>query len=146
MISAGFERRDRGRNDASLLGLVMSENWWLSAAVKTVLQQAEACRRSGRGCKSLYRPARKQGPGAGVNRPGLSNGYSLWKSSVMLAVSKKSFRDRAVHKAYIAQVQLLVRILPFVARETDFALKGGTAINLFYRGLPGLRSRLRCRR
>ena len=39
---------------------------------------------------------------------------------------------------YAAQVALLVRILPHVAREEVFALKGGTAINLFYRDLPRL--------
>ena len=39
---------------------------------------------------------------------------------------------------YAAQVALLVRILPFVAAEEEFALKGGTAINLFYRDLPRL--------
>jgi len=40
--------------------------------------------------------------------------------------------------AYAAQVQLLIRILPVVAEERVFALKGGTAINLFYRDLPRL--------
>ena len=39
---------------------------------------------------------------------------------------------------YAAQVELLVGILPYVAKETVFALKGGTAINLFYRDLPRL--------
>lgn len=39
---------------------------------------------------------------------------------------------------YEAQVALLVRILPYVAEEDIFALKGGTAINLFYRDLPRL--------
>lgn len=39
---------------------------------------------------------------------------------------------------YEAQVSLLVRILPHVAQENVFALKGGTAINLFYRDLPRL--------
>jgi predicted nucleotidyltransferase component of viral defense system len=39
---------------------------------------------------------------------------------------------------YRAQVQLLVRLLPLVAAEPDFALKGGTAINLFWRNLPRL--------
>lgn len=39
---------------------------------------------------------------------------------------------------YANQVQLLVRLLPIVAEEADFALKGGTAINLFYRDLPRL--------
>ncbi|WP_280554044.1 nucleotidyl transferase AbiEii/AbiGii toxin family protein [Halomonas sp. 25-S5] len=41
-------------------------------------------------------------------------------------------------EAYQAQVALLVRILPYVAEEDIFALKGGTAINLFYRDLPRL--------
>jgi len=36
------------------------------------------------------------------------------------------------------QVQLLVRILPLIDTEKCFALKGGTAINLFYRTLPRL--------
>ncbi len=39
---------------------------------------------------------------------------------------------------YEAQVALLVRTLPYVAKEDIFALKGGTAINLFYRDLPRL--------
>lgn len=39
---------------------------------------------------------------------------------------------------YSDQVKLLVRILPMIATEEYFALKGGTAINLFYRDLPRL--------
>lgn len=39
---------------------------------------------------------------------------------------------------YRKQVSLLVRVLPFVAEEDCFALKGGTAINLFVRDLPRL--------
>ena len=39
---------------------------------------------------------------------------------------------------YVDQVRLLVDILPAVSAEDDFALKGGTAINLFYRDLPRL--------
>ncbi len=39
---------------------------------------------------------------------------------------------------YYRQVRLLTRILPIVAQETCFALKGGTAINLFVRDLPRL--------
>lgn len=42
------------------------------------------------------------------------------------------------YQAYAAQVALLVQILPAVAQEDCFALKGGTAINLFYRELPRL--------
>jgi predicted nucleotidyltransferase component of viral defense system len=38
--------------------------------------------------------------------------------------------------AYQAQVELLLRILPEVAVEQVFALKGGTAINLFVREMP----------
>src|SRR3990167_6106005 len=39
---------------------------------------------------------------------------------------------------YYAQVQLLLRLLPLVADEPCFALKGGTAINLFVRDFPRL--------
>ena len=41
-------------------------------------------------------------------------------------------------EVFEAQAALLVRILPYVATETCFALKGGTAINLFVRDLPRL--------
>ncbi len=36
------------------------------------------------------------------------------------------------------QVSLLLDVLPYVAKETCFALKGGTAINLFVRDFPRL--------
>lgn len=39
---------------------------------------------------------------------------------------------------YRRQVTLLIRLLPFVAAEECFALKGGTAINLFVRDMPRL--------
>ena len=39
---------------------------------------------------------------------------------------------------YVAQVRLLLSTLPEIARESVFALKGGTAINLFYRDMPRL--------
>lgn len=42
-------------------------------------------------------------------------------------------RDR-----YVEQVRLLLSVLPDIAKEAVFALKGGTAINLFYRDLPRL--------
>jgi predicted nucleotidyltransferase component of viral defense system len=41
-------------------------------------------------------------------------------------------------EVFTAQVALLVRVLPYVAAEARFALKGGTAINLFVRDLPRL--------
>lgn len=44
----------------------------------------------------------------------------------------------AITEGYRAQVALLVRLIPIVAAEDCFALKGGTAINLFVRDLPRL--------
>jgi predicted nucleotidyltransferase component of viral defense system len=44
----------------------------------------------------------------------------------------------AFNDAYRRQVALLVRTLPHVAAEECFALKGGTAINLFVRDMPRL--------
>ena len=43
-----------------------------------------------------------------------------------------------IDELYRQQVDLLVRTLPSVAAEPVFALKGGTAINLFIRDLPRL--------
>lgn len=39
---------------------------------------------------------------------------------------------------YVTQVRLLLSVLPDIAKEPVFALKGGTAINLFYRDMPRL--------
>jgi predicted nucleotidyltransferase component of viral defense system len=44
----------------------------------------------------------------------------------------------AADSRYRAQVELVVRTLPVVSTEACFALKGGTAINLFVRDLPRL--------
>lgn len=44
----------------------------------------------------------------------------------------------AARGGYRAQVELLIRCLPAVASAPDFALKGGTAINLFLRDMPRL--------
>jgi len=44
----------------------------------------------------------------------------------------------AFDEVYQRQVALLVKILPYVAQEECFALKGGTAINLFIREMPRL--------
>jgi hypothetical protein len=41
-------------------------------------------------------------------------------------------------KAYIEAVKLMLRIAPDVFEGTPFALKGGTAINLFVREMPRL--------
>jgi len=43
-----------------------------------------------------------------------------------------------MNEAYGRQVKLLLDVLPEVARETGFALHGGTAINLFVLNLPRL--------
>lgn len=44
----------------------------------------------------------------------------------------------AFSETYRKQVALLVRLLPLIAEEECFALKGGTAINLFIRDMPRL--------
>jgi len=44
----------------------------------------------------------------------------------------------AARDSYRVQVELLIRCLPAVASLPDFALKGGTAINLFLREMPRL--------
>lgn len=43
-----------------------------------------------------------------------------------------------MNKNYDRQVELLLRVLPEVAKEKIFALHGGTAINLFIRNMPRL--------
>ena len=44
----------------------------------------------------------------------------------------------AIAESFRKQVALLIRTVPFVAAEKEFALKGGTAINLFVRDMPRL--------
>ncbi len=39
---------------------------------------------------------------------------------------------------YVHQVELLLDVLPHTMKDHRFALKGGTAINLFYREMPRL--------
>ena len=39
---------------------------------------------------------------------------------------------------YLNQAKLVIDVLQYVAKESCFALKGGTAINLFYQNLPRL--------
>jgi len=43
-----------------------------------------------------------------------------------------------IAESYRKQAALLIRTVPFVAPEKEFALKGGTAINLFVRDMPRL--------
>ncbi len=44
----------------------------------------------------------------------------------------------AFGELYERQVALLVKAIPYVMTEAEFAMKGGTAINLFVRNLPRL--------
>lgn len=41
-----------------------------------------------------------------------------------------------MNEVYRRQVALLIRVVPLVSRINDFAIHGGTAINLFHRDLP----------
>ncbi len=43
-----------------------------------------------------------------------------------------------MRERYVEQVRLLMRLLPAIAAEEVFALKGGSAMNLFYRDMPRL--------
>lgn len=43
-----------------------------------------------------------------------------------------------MNKKFLAQSRLVMDVLPFIAEEKIFALKGGTAINFFIRDLPRL--------
>jgi len=39
---------------------------------------------------------------------------------------------------FFKQAELLLQTLPFLKKEKIFALKGGTAVNFFFRNSPGL--------
>jgi predicted nucleotidyltransferase component of viral defense system len=41
-------------------------------------------------------------------------------------------------RGYLTQIELLLRVLPVINKQDCFALKGGTAINLFFRDMPRL--------
>lgn len=43
-----------------------------------------------------------------------------------------------MNEQYINQVKWLLQLLPVIAEHECFALKGGTAINLFVRNMPRL--------
>ena len=47
---------------------------------------------------------------------------------------------------YYKQAELMLKTIPHVAAERSFALKGGTAINLFVRDMPRLSVDIRWRR
>lgn len=41
-----------------------------------------------------------------------------------------------MNDVYRRQVALLIRVMPLIFKIKDFAVHGGTAINLFHRNLP----------
>jgi predicted nucleotidyltransferase component of viral defense system len=43
-----------------------------------------------------------------------------------------------INQSYLNQADLLLQVIPRIAQETNLALKGGTAINLFLRNMPRL--------
>jgi hypothetical protein len=43
-----------------------------------------------------------------------------------------------INQSYINQADLILQVLPHIATEKTFALKGGTAINLFLHNMPRL--------
>ncbi len=43
-----------------------------------------------------------------------------------------------MNRGYYDQVELLLTVLPALNEVKDFALKGGTSINLFFRDMPRL--------
>nr|VXZ89723.1 Nucleotidyl transferase of uncharacterised function (DUF1814) [Klebsiella pneumoniae] len=58
------------------------------------------------------------------------------KSQCLNAFKRNKNMD--IQAPYYRQVALLMQVLPYVAVEREFALKGGTAINLFIRDFPRL--------
>jgi predicted nucleotidyltransferase component of viral defense system len=50
----------------------------------------------------------------------------------------KTLRYKKMDRQFKSQSELLLDVLPFIAEESIFALKGGTAINFFVRDLPRL--------
>jgi len=66
---------------------------------------------------------------------------SFTKAAGWITSTKSPFRRfmrncQVFDAKYEAQVRLMLRCLPEVGRQSCFALKGGTAINLFLRDLP----------
>lgn len=42
------------------------------------------------------------------------------------------------HEQYLSQVKLLLTVIPLLNQVPEFALKGGTAINLYLKNMPRL--------
>src|SRR4051812_8100589 len=76
--------------------------------------------------------------GAGSISARASACLSRAASSTRNSISRCRSRSMAIADSYRKQVSLLIRTIPLVAAEKEFALKGGTAINLFLRDMPRL--------
>src|SRR6266850_7387461 len=62
-----------------------------------------------------------------------------WQQSPLgLAVQRRTIGAQAVNQLYIDAARLLIQVAPVVFESGLFALKGGTAINLFVRDMPRL--------
>ena len=62
-----------------------------------------------------------------------------WQQSCLgLAVQRRSIGAQAVNQFYVDAARLLIQVAPVVFESGVFALKGGTAINLFVRDMPRL--------
>lgn len=55
-----------------------------------------------------------------------------------ITLGKRPAGDQAVNKVYLETARLLTQVAPLVLIDGTFALKGGTAINLFVRDMPRL--------
>src|SRR5688572_8422809 len=55
-----------------------------------------------------------------------------------LTVKRRHTHPQAVNKIYLDTARLLTQVAPIVFQPGVFALKGGTAINLFIRDMPRL--------
>ncbi len=55
-----------------------------------------------------------------------------------LTIKRRHAHPQAVNKIYLDTARLLTQVTPVVFQSGIFALKGGTAINLFIRDMPRL--------
>src|SRR6266850_6085594 len=62
-----------------------------------------------------------------------------WQQSPLgLAVQRRTIGAQAVNQFYVDAARLLIQVAPVFFESGVFALKGGTAINLFVRDMPRL--------
>src|SRR6187401_2364607 len=55
-----------------------------------------------------------------------------------LANHRRTLGAQAMNQIYLDTARLLTRVAPLIFADSTFALKGGTAINLFFRDMPRL--------